>query len=89
MYGYNSILQTMICMKSMLPSLLVETSYDSVDVSRRNNRLHLKGRKVMQARYRQAPLVALLLAGFLFHLLCDPEDGDDTFLRNVGGLLPI
>jgi hypothetical protein len=30
----------------------------------------------------------LLLAGFLFGILFDPEDGGIAFLRSVGGLVP-
>jgi hypothetical protein len=48
-------------------------------------RLHLQGRRMMQAR-NQDSACNLLQAGFLLGLFFDPEDGGDLFFffRNIG-----
>jgi hypothetical protein len=69
----------------MILSVLAPLS--SVEVHRRfvgSYRLHLSGRRISRTEnHQQAGSACFLhLVGFLH------EDGGDTFIRNVGGLLP-
>jgi hypothetical protein len=67
----------------------------SVEVYRRfggTQHFHLHGYRVRQERNQQEEgslACRRILAGFLLALLCDPEYGDITILRNSGELLPI
>jgi hypothetical protein len=51
------------------------------DISPPSSGITSKPSKKQASRRQQSEL---LLAGFLLHLLFDPEDGGDVFLRNIG-----
>jgi hypothetical protein len=51
--------------------------------------LHLQGQRISRARNHReswALLTTCFHTVFLFGLFCDPEDGGDMFLRNIGWL---